>query len=192
MKRDLHFCWPRAERGIYYEPKNLVAHGLATASIGRTGKRKRTVYSITPAGRHAFERWLEQDAAASPQLESETILRATFAHRGSKDALLGAIAIMREQGATMRYQLTLQARQYADTGGPFPDQLHLIALTGRFLIDYASLLEDWADWAEAHVRDWPSVKSASEVSLDFAYEIFAELGAPAPNASKQRQRQHQS
>jgi DNA-binding PadR family transcriptional regulator len=188
MKRDLHFCWPRAERGIYYEPKNLVAHGLATASPERTGKRKRTVYSITPSGRRAFERWLEQDAAASPQLESEAILRATFAHRGSKDALLRAIASLREHGATMRQQLTGQAHQYADTGGPFPDQLHLIALTGRFLIDYASLLEDWADWAEAHVRDWPSVKSASEVPLDFAYEIFAELSPPGSEASEQRQR----
>jgi DNA-binding PadR family transcriptional regulator len=186
MKRDLHFCWPRAERGIYYEPKNLVAHGLAAARVERTGRRKRTVYSITPAGRRAFDDWIEQAPAEATQLESEAILRATFSHRGSKQALLQAIASLREDAAAMRRQLVSQAREYADTGGPFPEQLHLIALTGRFLIDYTTLLSDWADWAQGHVDSWPSVKSASEVPLDFAYEIFAELDLSEPELRRQR------
>jgi PadR family transcriptional regulator, regulatory protein AphA len=175
MKRDLHFCWPRAERGIYYEPKNLVARRLATATVERTGRRKRTVYAITPSGRRAFKEWLEQGVPAEPQLECEAILRATFAHRGSKEALARSIDSLREHAAAMRAQLELQAREYASTGGPFPDQLHLIALTGRFLIDYTALLDNWADWAEARIRDWPSVKSADDVPMDFAYEIFDEL-----------------
>ena len=178
MKRDLHFCWPRAERGIYYEPKNLVAHGLATARAQRTGRRRRTVYSITAAGRRAFDEWIEQAPAEVTQLSSEAILRATFAHRGSKKALLRAIESLREDAAVMRRQIASQAREYADTGGPFPEQLHLIALTGRFLIDYAALLGQWADWAKRHVDAWPSVQSASDVPLDFAYEIFAELAPP--------------
>jgi hypothetical protein len=114
-------------------------------------------------------------SAEVTQLSSEAILRATFAHRGSKQALLRAIESLREDAAVMRGQLASQAREYADTGGPFPEQLHLIALTGRFLIDYAALLGQWADWAQRHVDAWPSVQSASEVPLDFAYEIFAEL-----------------
>src|SRR5262249_24032806 len=175
MKRDLHFCWPRAERGIYYEPKNLVARGLAAATKERTGKRKRTVYSITPAGRRAFLHCLEEGDPAPPQLECEAILRATFAHRGSKDALERTLDRLRDDATDMRAQLAAQAREYAETGGPFPDQLHLIALTGRFLIDYAALLTRWTEWAQAQMRDWPSPASASEVPLDFAYEIFAEL-----------------
>jgi DNA-binding PadR family transcriptional regulator len=175
MKRDLHFCWPRAERGIYYEPKNLVAQGLAAATVERTGRRKRTVYSITTAGRRAFDDWIEQPPTEPAQLESEAILRATFGHRGTKEALQQAIASLREDAAAMRRQMASQAHEYATTGGPFPEQLHLIALTGRFLIDYVTLLENWADWAQSRVQEWPTVRSARKVELDFAYEIFAEV-----------------
>jgi DNA-binding PadR family transcriptional regulator len=175
MKRDLHFCWPRAERGIYYEPKNLVARGLATARVEHTGRRKRTVYSITATGRRAFDDWIERAPEEAIQLESEAILRATFAHRGSKDALLQAIATLRDDAVAMHRQLASQAREYRQTGGPFPEQLHLVALTGRFLIDYATLLTEWAEWAQRQVDAWSSTKSASEVPLDFAYDIFAEL-----------------
>jgi DNA-binding PadR family transcriptional regulator len=173
MKRDLHFCWPRAERAIYYEPKNLVAHRLAIATTEATGSRKRTVYSISAKGRRAFERWLEEADASAPRLECEAILRATFAHRASKEALLEVVTGLRDHADALRRQVEGQFRDYRETGGPFPEQLHLIALTGRFLIDYITLLERWSDWAEAEVRSWPSVASAIEVPLDFAYEIFA-------------------
>ena len=172
MKRDLQFCWPRAERGIYYEPKKLVAHGLATADTEATGKRTRTVYSITSAGRRALRRWLEDASSTPPQLESEALLRATFAHRGSKEALLEVLRGLREHAAALRRQVGEQAGDYQETGGPFPDQLHLIALTGRFLIDYTELFERWARWAEEQVARWPTVASASDVPLDFAYEVF--------------------
>jgi hypothetical protein len=77
-----------------------------------------------------------------------------------------------EHAAALRRQIGEQARDYQETGGPFPDQLHLVALTGRFLIDYAELLGRWAGWAEEHVASWPTVASASGVPLDFAYEVF--------------------
>jgi PadR family transcriptional regulator, regulatory protein AphA len=177
MKRDLHFCWPRAERAIYYEPKRLVALGLVSAEKEPTGRRPRTVYSITPDGRRAFTEWLELGAAAPPELECEALVRATFAHRGSKRALLEVLAELREHAVAMQRQIGEQAREYEQTGGRFPDQLHLIALGGRFLADYARMLEGWASWAEDEVRTWPSVASASEVPLDFAYDLFRELGS---------------
>ena len=51
-------CWPRTESRLYAEPKNLVHHGLVEASKQYTGKRSRTVYSITKAGTEALTRWL--------------------------------------------------------------------------------------------------------------------------------------
>ena len=50
VQRSLGWFWPRAERKLYDEPKQLVAAGLATASEQRTGKRPRTVYAITGEG----------------------------------------------------------------------------------------------------------------------------------------------
>lgn len=55
VQRSLNWFWPRAERKLYDEPKRLVADGLATASVGATGKRPKTVYAITDAGRDELE-----------------------------------------------------------------------------------------------------------------------------------------
>jgi DNA-binding PadR family transcriptional regulator len=180
MRRDLHFCWPRAERAIYYEPKHLVELGLATATADATGRRKRTVYSITDSGRAALAEWLERGEAAPPELECEALVRATFAHRASKDALLRVIAQLRDHARAIQRQIADQAREYERTGGQFPDQLHLIALGGRFIADYAAMLGEWADWAEAEARTWPTTESAADVPLEFAHEIFSQIGALAP------------
>src|SRR5690349_8389298 len=58
MQRGLHYFWRSAESGVYQEPKNLVAHGLATAQVDHVGRRPRTVYTITPKGLEALREWL--------------------------------------------------------------------------------------------------------------------------------------
>jgi len=164
MKRGMRHTWPRAETRLYQEPKNLVAHGLATARTEVNGRRSRTVYSITPSGRRALARWLEAESAP-PQMESEAVLRATFADAGSKDALLAALASLRAHGEELRQHLGDQAADYLATGGPFPERLHLIALIGRFLSDYAELLAGWAHWAEDTVAGWPATGPADAVPI---------------------------
>src|ERR1041384_4216871 len=57
MKRGLRYTWPRTETRIYQEPRNLVAHGLATAHPEANGRRQRTVYTITTKGRRALADW---------------------------------------------------------------------------------------------------------------------------------------
>ena len=64
MDRTLSRFWPRARSKLYEEPKKLVAHGLAEADAGANGRRPRTVYSITPAGRRALAGWLAADSAS--------------------------------------------------------------------------------------------------------------------------------
>src|SRR5260370_275846 len=91
MKRSLDLCWPRAERAIYYEPKNLLAHGLVEAKTESNGRRTRTVYTITPRGRRALKRWLAQPSSTRPEFESEAVGRALFAEHGSKNDLLPAL-----------------------------------------------------------------------------------------------------
>lgn len=164
MTRGMRHTWPRAESRLYQEPKNLVAHGLATASTELTGRRRRTIYTITARGRRELARWLEAESAP-PQLESEAVLRATFADAGSKDALLGTLRKLRADGAALGQQLADQAEGYVSTGGPFPGRLHLIALVGRFLSDYAELLAGWAAWAEDTVAGWPATGPAEAVPI---------------------------
>jgi PadR family transcriptional regulator AphA len=171
MKRGLRYTWPRTETRIYQEPRNLVAHGLATARAQATGKRRRTVYAITAKGRRTLTDWLEQPSEP-PQFQSEALLRVTFADAGTKDALLDTRRGLRKEGEALRHQLGAQADDYVATGGPFPERLHLIALIGRFLGDYAELLESWATWAEGQVSDWPTTGPATAVPIPD--EVFHE------------------
>src|SRR5919107_6429382 len=62
--RYFRYVWPRAESAIYREVKRLDAMGLVAAKREYVGKRPRTVYSITEAGRQTLREWL--DTPVSP------------------------------------------------------------------------------------------------------------------------------
>src|SRR6266496_2453426 len=56
--RYFRYVWPRAESAIYREVKRLAAMELVTAKREYVGKRPRTLYSITEAGRQTLREWL--------------------------------------------------------------------------------------------------------------------------------------
>jgi hypothetical protein len=140
-------------------PKRLVAQGLASVrrEPAHLGRRARTTYAITPAGRQALSAWLETEPAP-PELEFEAMVRLTFADQGTKQQALAAIDSIARH-AEQRYREGLdQVRGYLDDGGPFPERLHIIALTATFHADFLRLLRDWAELARAEVDAWPTTK----------------------------------
>ena len=153
MRRSLHYVWPKSESLLYTEPKKLVDAGLARVTHQRRGDRTRAQYRITAAGRRALEAWLDTEPAA-PMLELEAMLRVTFADQGTPAQLTRAL---RSTAAWADSELTgarPQIESYLDTGGPFPERLHLIALLvgfygelfdlmRRFFGDAADLVETW-------------------------------------------------
>jgi PadR family transcriptional regulator AphA len=160
MKRSLHFVWPRAERAIYAEPKNLLAHGLVTAATETSANRRRTVYTITPAGRDRLGQWLAKPSSP-PLFESEAMVRAAFSEQGSQEDLLATLVKLRNDAAALRAQASTVARSYVDGTNQFQQRIHVNALVGRFIFDYVNLLERWSVWAEAQVRDWPNTTDPS-------------------------------
>ena len=82
VTRGLRFVWPRAEGRIYDEPKLLADHGLAAARQEYTGRRPRTVYSITrkAGGTSALDR----RARSRTDPEYETLLKVAFAAAAPK------------------------------------------------------------------------------------------------------------
>ncbi len=185
MKRSLAFYWPRAERAIYDEPKTLVAHGMATATVEPRGKRSRTVYAITPKGRRALSRWLAQPCAP-PQFESEALLHAAFAERGSKEDLLAAVRSVWEHAQVLRAQGEEVARDYLEDRGPFPQRLHVIALTGQFNVSYIAMLEQWSAWAEDVVEHWPDTSTPAVYpdALDVFRSFLGEDATPRRSADR--------
>ncbi|MGH9034483.1 MAG: PadR family transcriptional regulator [Acidimicrobiia bacterium] len=175
VRRSLHFCWPRAETRLYQEPKNLVEHGLAKATVTTNGKRSRTVYSITPRGRKALRRWLDEESAP-PRFESEALLRLFFAEQGTKEGLLATLAELEAQSGRLRAQSLAQGAEYLGDQAPFPERIHILGLVGRFVLDQTHLVADWARWARAEVEHWPDVGRA-EVSPEVVEAFRAALAA---------------
>ena len=176
VRRSLRYCWPRTDRLIYVVPKRLVAQGLATVrqEPASDGRRSRRVYAITDAGQEALKAWRASEPG-EPELQFEAMVRLTFADQGAKqDALAAVDAISRH--AEERYREGLaQLEQYLETGGPFPERLHLIALTATFHADFLHLLLDWARRARTDIEAWsttdglgmtPTARQMIEQTLD--------------------------
>ena len=175
VRRSLFFCWPRAETRLYQEPKNLVEHGLAKAAVTATGRRSRTVYAITPKGRKALRRWLDEPSAP-PRYESEALLRLFFAEHGTKDGLLATLAELEAQSERLRARTLAPGAEYLGDEAPFPARIHILGLVGKFVLDQTNLVADWARWARAEVDRWPDVGGA-EVSPGVVEAFRAGLAA---------------
>lgn len=161
MGRALGFFWPRAESGLYEEPKKLVAHGLARATSEVVGKRRRTVYTITPAGRRALQAWLPA-ASVGPVLEFEALVKVFFAEHGSRADLLATIQGVREWAEARAATGLAICREYLESKGSFPERLPWLILAGRFLYEFEEAVMRWVEWAEAVVEEWPDdVRDAS-------------------------------
>jgi PadR family transcriptional regulator, regulatory protein AphA len=154
VARGLRHVWPRAEGRIYDEPRLLAGHGLAAARQEYTGRRPRTVYSITPEGRRALQRWVAEPGAG-PVLEYEALLKVAFAARGTKAGLLGHLDAISGHAAARLATGRTRAEEYANALVPLPEHLAVNGLMWSFLWQFYSAIEDWAAWATAEVTRWP-------------------------------------
>ncbi len=153
VRRSLNWFWPRAERQLYDEPKRLVAGGLATAAKEHTGMRPRTVYKITPLGRHALKRWLDEPAAARTS-EFEAMLKVFFADAGSLAQLVTTLSAIQHEATDRLAELAVLTGQALAADAPFPKRLHLGALTVRLHVEQEEAIARWAGWALDQVSGW--------------------------------------
>ncbi|WP_219420120.1 PadR family transcriptional regulator [Pseudonocardia nigra] len=169
MGRSLRWYWPKAESLVYAECKKLAGHGFATTLREHRGKRARTVYTITDAGRAALRDWFDRPLTPQPRLEFEALLQVAFADHGTREQLLENLKAIRADAEHRREIAHAQARDYAETGGPFPERLPVIALTGKFFVEYTELLARWAAWAERAVTGWDDVHPDGAAVPDGAF-----------------------
>jgi DNA-binding PadR family transcriptional regulator len=160
VQRSLGWFWPRAERRLYDEPKQLVARGLATASEERTGKRPRTVYEITPAGRAALEAWPDKPSSP-PVLEFEAMIRVFFADGGTLEQLGRTLDGVEAAAQAKLADLRSMIENATGAGYEFSGRLPVNALSLRFELDHQQLLVDWARWAREQITTWKSTADAA-------------------------------
>ena len=158
IHRSLRYMHPASERNLYAEPKRLAAAGLVRIRQEAAGRRSRTVYEITPAGRDTLRRQMATPTRP-PQLEFDAMQRLVFADQGSKQDLLATLDATSSQVDQLLRDVLQQLRGYQADGGPFPERLHLIMLFSRFYVDYLHLLRDWTDMARCEVASWPTTRN---------------------------------
>lgn len=175
MDRSMRWLATRSASVVYEEPKRLVADGLAAAQKEFTGRRPRTVYEITDAGRDVLRAWLAGEREAPDPRESD-LLRVACADQGELDDLRRTLARMREDAAERLAQARARADEYRDTGGPYPDRLPVISLVTRMFVEQAEAAHRWARWAEAEVAQWTGV--TPETGARVAPDAFAAEQGP--------------
>jgi DNA-binding PadR family transcriptional regulator len=180
MGRGVDRLWPRSRSKLFEEPKKLLAHGLAQAEPGRIGRRPRTVYSITDAGRRALAAWLAT-ASQPPAMESEHLVKVFFAEHGTRSDLLATLTAMRDWAAADLAQHATVARSYLAGLGPFPHRTALLALTARYLVDVATMTHAWATWAIGIVETWPDEITAAEADWATFHQVANLTGSLPPS-----------
>jgi DNA-binding PadR family transcriptional regulator len=158
MRRNVHFFFPRVESQIYAEPKRLVAEGLAKATTEMTGKRARTVYSITAAGRKELARWLAEPLSKGPLLEFEAVLRVLLSPFGRDEDLASTLRQARDdiRGSILTVAPMI-SDEYAAGAAPFQRYAQYRSIMHDFLLHFGILIDDWAERSLERMKHWPEM-----------------------------------
>jgi PadR family transcriptional regulator, regulatory protein AphA len=154
MAVSLRNFWPRAESKLYEEPKKLVAHGLAEVRSEHVGRRPRSVYEITGAGREALRAWLDEPGAMAT-LEFESLVKVFFAEQGTKAQLVATLERIVEEQRRRAAVDAEWARAYAAGRAAFPERLAVLSLVGPLQADVNRTILRWAEEALETVAGWP-------------------------------------
>jgi DNA-binding PadR family transcriptional regulator len=156
LRRNMRFFWPRAESRIYQEVKRLHERGLAEQSRTFVGRRPRTTYTITAAGRRELRAWLAQPPRPI-SLECEPLLRILLADLAQPGELQVALDQVRADADAILAVGRVVAAEYLAGTAPFQDDVHARALVFDFLSHHALMLLAWADRAERAIARWPDL-----------------------------------
>ena len=176
MRLSMHYMWPRAESNVYAEPRRLVEAGLATAREEWNGQRRRTVYSITKAGRAALAEWIESPSAR-PRYENEALVKVMFAENGTREDMLASIRHLREDAEDGVRHFRAMADRYAAHEGEYPWRFGLSGLAMRLAAEQQAATLRWATWAEQVVADWEGPLAADAA---WGVETLSAAGEPFP------------
>jgi len=172
MGRSVGRAWPRAQSKLFEEPKKLALHGYASAREDAVGRRPRTVYTITPAGRRALAAWLAAPGDG-PALEFEGLVKLLFADHGTREDALATIARARAWALDMKAGNIEGAERFADGDGLYDQRRATTLLFGAFLTDFYALVASWAEWAEAEVATWPEDIANHRISPKRTRDVLA-------------------
>jgi DNA-binding PadR family transcriptional regulator len=113
VRSGLSRFWNVTSSHVYRELRNLESRGLVQA--GPAGARDRRPFTITPAGREAFDAWL-REAPGPEQIRYPLLVRLWFARHLDPATLAGFVASERREHAERLglYESLPAADRYTD------------------------------------------------------------------------------
>ncbi|MFP5351939.1 MAG: PadR family transcriptional regulator [Actinomycetota bacterium] len=163
VRLELAHFWPRSERRLFDEPKRLAAQGLVEPEERWSGKRKRTVYRVTAAGRAALAEWMERPSAP-PAFESEAILKVSLGQLATKGQILDTLTQTQRWAEGVLEEGRAIAGSIVD-GPADPQRSQFSALMFDFVFRHAELVADWAERSAAEVATWDDAGPAPLADL---------------------------
>ena len=108
--------------------------------------------------------WLDTPAAGM-RIESEAMLKVAFADAGDVTQLRAAVREIQADAEARVAEILARSTEYAATGGPFPDRLPIVAITGKLLMGQYEAVVQWARWAEDAIGEWTGVTPATGAAV---------------------------
>lgn len=181
--RYFRYVWPRAESAIYREVKRLDAMGLLAAKREYVGKRPRTVYSITEAGRQILREWL--DTPVSPfAMDFEAMIRLFVAPLGTKEQIVATLEQVRTDAQDMLRFSGAVKQEFVDGRAALQDQIYIRALAVDFFVSLLHTVDGWAERTLSEIEGWEDL--SPDGKNDRGLEIMAELPLPTPHEPTKR------
>ena len=181
--RYFRYVWPRAESAIYREVKRLAAMRLVAAKREYVGKRPRTVYSITEAGRQVLRAWLA--TPVSPfAMDFEAMIRLFIAPLGTKEQLEATLEQVRSDAQEMLRFSGAVKQEFLEGRAVLQDQVYIRALAVDFFISLLTTVDSWAQRTLAEIQGWNDLSPDGKNGRGL--EIIAQLPAPTPGERTDR------
>jgi PadR family transcriptional regulator AphA len=175
--RYFRYVWPRAESATYREVKRLAAVGLVVATREYVGKRPRTVYSITEAGRRVLREWLA--TPVSPfAMDFEAMIRLFVAPLGTKEQIIASLEQVRTDANEMLRFSGAVKQEFLDGRAALQDQVYIRALAVDFFVSLLNTVESWADRTLAEIEGWEDL--SPDGKNERGLEIMAQLPVASP------------
>lgn len=176
--RYFRYVWPRAESAIYREVKRLSALGLIRGEKEFTGRRARTVYSITDRGKEELRQWL--GTPISPfSMDCEAILRLFVAPLGTKEEIVSTLNQVREDAQEMLRFGGKVKQEFIDGINVTQDQVYIRAHAVDFFISLLNMVDSWAERTLGEIESWDDLAPTADKN-ERGMEIMRQLPVDTP------------
>lgn len=176
--RYFRYVWPRAESAIYREVKRLSALGLVRGKREFTGKRARTIYSITNRGKKELREWL--GTPISPfSMNCEAILRLFVAPLGTREQIISTMTQVREDAQDMLRFAGEVKQEFIDGINVTQDQVYIRAHAVDFFVSLLNMVDSWAERTLGEIESWNDLAPTADKNQR-GMEIMRQLPVDTP------------